>query len=339
MQKVVSETVVGSANPVAKFFRGFVASIKGIATGFIMIIIGFVMIWFFANQVEHSKTIAGLPLQSPSEVMGQSGMVKISDFPSYDNLMVTPFVDKEVLYYTLTTEEYAVREKKSTRTITRDGQEIRQEVVDYVPEWRTVSSETKWSEFKLGEIRIEPGKAKLQMNTSEFFTETTDLEYDSSKPADQIVGVPQQKRVTVTGVPRGDEIIVVGMLSNNLIASGDENGTFFLSNKSDQVLIADQTSKEKTTFWILVVLSWFLMTTGFTMLFGPITKMLNIIPGVGGLVSGLLFIIFGIISAVIVLLGYIGMKYWWAIVLLVFAGLGYLVYSKLSKGKVKEVVV
>jgi len=335
MQKVVSETVVGSANPVAKFFRGLVASIKGIATGILMVIIGFIMIWFFANQIEHSKTIASLPLQSPSEVMGQTGMVKIKDFPSYENLMVTPFVDKEVLFYTVSNEEYAVREKKSTRTITRDGQEIRQEVIDYVPEWRTVSTETKWSGFKLGDIRIDPGKAKLQMNTSEFFTETTDIEYDSSKADDQLVDVPQKKRVTVTGVPRGDEIIAVGMLSNNLIASGDENGTFFLSNKSDQVLIADQTSKEKTTFWILVFISWFLMTTGFTMLFGPITKMLNIIPGVGGLVSGLLFIIFGIISAVIVLLGYVGMKYWWAILLLVFVGMGWLVYSKISKGKVK----
>ena len=339
MQKVVSETVIGSANPFMKFFRKLSASIKGIATGFLMIIIGFVMIWFFANQVEHSKTIASLPLKSPSEVMGQSGMVKIKDFPSYDNLLLSPYTDNEVLYYTVRTEEYAVREKKSTKTIVRDGQEIRQEVVDYVPEWRTVSSETKWSEFKLGEIRIDPSNAKLQMSTSEFYTKTEDKEFDSSKPANQLVGVPQKERVTITGVPKGDEIIAVGMLSNNLIATGDENGTFFLSNKSDQVLIADQTSKEKTTFWILVFISWFLVTTGFTMLLGPITKILNIIPGVGGLVSGLLFIVFGIISAVIVLLGYIGMKYWWAIVLLVFAGIGYLIYSKLNKRKVKNAVV
>jgi uncharacterized protein YggT (Ycf19 family) len=62
MQKVISETVVGSANPFLKFFRELAASIRGIATGIIMIIIGFVMVWFFANQVEHSKTIAGLPL-------------------------------------------------------------------------------------------------------------------------------------------------------------------------------------------------------------------------------------------------------------------------------------
>ncbi len=331
MQKVVSETVVGSANPFFKFFRELSASIKGIATGILMIIIGFIMVWFFANQVEHSKTIAGLPLQTPSEVTGTTGMVKIHAFPSFDNLMVAPYSDKEVLYYTLQKEDYAIREKRSTKTIVRDGQEIKQEIIDYVPEWRTVSTETKWSDFNLGGIKINPGQAKLQMSTSQFFTETVDLHYDTTKAEDQLVGVPQKQRTTVTGVPKEDEIIAVGMLSNNLIATGDEDGTFFLSNKSEQVFIADQQSKEKTTFWVMVFISWFLMTTGFTMILGPITKILNIIPGVGGLVSGLLFIIFGILSAIIIGLSYVGMKYWWAILLLIVVAIGVFVMKKVKK--------
>lgn len=337
MQKVVSETIVGSANPFLKFFRELSASIKGIATGIIMIIIGFVMIWFFANQVEHSKTIAGLQLQTPSEVMGTSGMVKIHDFPVYDNVMVAPYTEKEVLYYTTQKEDYAIREKKSTKTIVRDGQEVRQEIIDYVPEWRTVSSETKWSDFRLGDIKINPGKAKLQMSTSQFFTETVDVTYDNTKAEDQLVDVPQKMRTTVTGVPKEDEIIAVGMISNNLIATGDEDGTYFLSNKSEQVLIADQTSNEQKSFWIMVFISWFLMTMGFTMILGPITKILNIIPGVGGLVSGLLFIVFGILSAIIIALGYVGMKYWWAILLGAIVLIGYFVLSKVKKGQVKTV--
>jgi hypothetical protein len=331
MQKVVSETVVGSANPFFKFFRELSASIKGIATGFLMIIVGFVMVWFFAHQVEHSKTISELPLNTPSEVTGTTGMVKIHDFPSYENLLVAPYTDKEVLYYTIQIEDYAVREKKSTRTIVRDGQEVKQEIIDYVPEWKTVSTETKWSDFNLGGIKINPGKAKLQMTTSQFFTETTDVPYDNTKAEDQLVDVPQKTRVTVSGVPKEDEIIAVGMLSNNLIATGDEDGTFFLSNKSEQVFIADQASDESMKFWVLVFISWFLMTTGFTMLLGPITKILNIIPGVGGLVSGLLFIIFGIVSAVIIGLSYVGMKYWWAILLLIVVAIGVFVMKKVKK--------
>lgn len=331
MQKVVSETVVGSANPFFKFFRELSASIKGIATGILMIIIGFIMVWFFANQVEHSKTIAGLTLQTPSEVAGTSGMVKIHDFPTFENLLVAPNTDKEVLYYTVKTEDYAIREKKSTKTIVRDGQEIKQEIVDYVPEWRTIDTETKWSDFSLGEIKINPGKAKLQMSTSEFFTETLDVPYDNTKADDQLVDVPQKTRTTITGVPKEDEIIAVGMLSNNMIATGDEDGTFFLSNKSEQVFIADQAKAESTMFWVMVFISWFLMTTGFTMILGPITKILNIIPGVGGLVSGLLFIIFGILSAVIIGLSYIGMKYWWAILLLIVVAIGVFVMKKVKK--------
>ncbi|MDX9971167.1 MAG: TMEM43 family protein [Candidatus Gracilibacteria bacterium] len=331
MQKVVSETVVGSANPFFKFFRELSASIKGIATGILMIIIGFIMVWFFAHQVEHSKTIAGLPLQTPSEVSGSTGMVKIHDFPTYENLLVAPNTEKEVLYYTIQEEEYAIREKKSSRTIVRDGQEVKQEIVDYVPEWRTISTETKWSDFNLGGIKINPGNAKLQMTTSQFFTETVDVTYDTTKAEDQLVDVPQKRRTTITGVPKEDEIIAVGMLSNNLIATGDEDGTFFLSNKSEQVFIEDQAKAESTMFWVMVFISWFLMTTGFTMILGPITKILNIIPGVGGLVSGLLFIIFGILSAMIIGLSYIGMKYWWAILLLIVVAIGVFVMKKVKK--------
>jgi len=124
MEKIVSRTVVGSANPFARFFRELVASIKGIATGIIMIIVSFVMIWFFANQTEHSKTIAALPLQTPQEVEGTTGMVKIHAVPTYTNVMVAPETEREVLFYNYKYEEYAVREVEKTRNITENGQEI-----------------------------------------------------------------------------------------------------------------------------------------------------------------------------------------------------------------------
>ena len=97
-----------------------------------------------------------------------------------------------------------------------------------------------------------------------------------------------------------------------------------------------QKTAEKRTFWIMIILSWFLMTTGFTMLFGPITHLLSVIPGLGGLTKGLLFIVFGIISAIIVFVSYIGIKYWWVILLAVFAVMGYFIYKQVTEDDKKE---
>lgn len=331
MNKVISREVIGSSNPFAKFFRELAASVKGIATGIIMIIVAFVLVWFFANQTEHSKIMAELPLQTPSEVEGSSGMVKIHAVPEFSNTVVARETDKDVLYYTYTLEDYAVREVEKTRTITEDGQEIRETYVVYEKDWKVVETETKWSDFDLGGIMVEPGKAKLQVDEQTFYTATEDLDFSSWKDDEDLVDVAQKQRETVVGVPVDDELIVAGVLAGGKISTGGETETFFISNKSHEVLLADQESAEKTMFWIMVFISWFLMTTGFTMLLGPITKILGVIPGVGGLVSSLLFIIFGVVSAVIIFFAYIGMKYWWLILLLVLVAVGVWLYLKLKK--------
>ncbi len=335
MNKIVSREVIGSANPFAKYFRELGNSIKGIGTGIIMIIVSFVMIWFFANQTEHSKIIAALPLQTPAEVMGMSEMVKIHAVPTYSNLLVAEETDKDVLFYTYQLEDFAVREVERTRTITENGQEIKETYIELVDEWRTKDTRTKWSDFELGGINIESDGAKLQMDMETFYTDITDMEYNKYLDREQLVNIVQKERVTVTGVNSTDELIVVGMLANDQISTGGEEGTFFISNKTNEKLVQDQASAEQMTFWILVAITWFLMATGFTMLFGPITKILNIIPGVGGLVSSLLFIIFGLISAFIIFIAYIGIKFWWAILLVIIFAVAYFIYSKAKK---KEVV-
>ncbi len=337
MPKVVKREVIGSANPVAKFFRELSNSIKGIATGILFIIGSFILIGVTANQKEHSKVIEALPLQTPEEVEGFDGMVKIQGEPDYSNTVVAPNTDEEVLYYSMRTEEFAVREVEKTRTVTENGQEIRETYVEYETKWETVDTETKWSDFALGNIEINnPGKATLRVDTEEFYTNTEDLEYNEFLSQEELVDVPQKRRVTVTGVPADSTLIVVGANSGDSIASGEE-GTYFISNKNEADFLASQQSSERTKFWILIGVTWFLMTSGFTMLLGPITKILDIIPGVGGLVNGLLFIVFGIVSAVIIFIAYIGIKFWWLILLILIALIGFIVYKKAKKGDIKHI--
>jgi len=334
MPEVISRREIGSANPVAKFFRGLADSIKGVATGFFFIIISFVLVYNMVTQKEHSKTIEALPLQTPEEVVGVNGMVKIEGMPEYTRLMVEPLSGKEVLYYSYVKEDYAVRRIENTRVVEENGKQIEETIVDYREEWKPVSgaSKTEWSEFKLGQIEIDPGNADDRFNDTELYkNEFNNPEFDANSAAfvdkSRLVDKSQKFRETVRGVLADTKLVVVGENSNNRISSGVE-GAFFVSNMSASELLGDVQSSEKMWFWIMAIGAWFLMAQGFTMLLGPVTHMMNVIPGLGSMTRGLLFGIFAIISAVIVFLAYIGLKFWWGILIAVLVVFGFIIFRK-----------
>lgn len=337
MVKVVKREVIGSSNPIARWGRGLKDAFKGIFGGFIFIIISFILTYSFANQVKHSETIAALTLQTPEQVEGVEGMVKIQGEPTYSNTVVTPFSDTEALYYTYLEEDYAVREVEKTRTVTENGQDIKETYIEYEPSWKTVESYSKWSEFSLGPISIGTDSAKTKFNTTTFYESTEDQEFASTNyygdpySQEELVNVVQKLRYTVTGVAaEGQELIVVGSVSGNKIASGEE-GTFFISNMTDAELQESQANTERTMFWIMVAAAWILMTAGFTMFFGPLTHFLNILPGLGDLAKSLLGIVFGIISAIVIFVAFIGFKFWWLILILLLVGAGVFASKKLKK--------
>lgn len=334
MPDIVSRRDLGSSNPIAKFFRQLGDSIKGIFTGLIFIVISFVLVWFMVTQKEHSKTIADLPLLTPTDVEGSSGMVKIQSDATYSNIYAAPNTDTDVLYYTETTEDYAVRKTTKTRVIQEDGREIEETYYVYEPKWKTVDTDTKWSDFKLGAIEIKPSKATNRFNSETFYENTEELEYNTFLSEEQLVDVPQKTRVTVRGVNSEDTLIVVGDLSGGVIASGVD-GAFFISNMSDAEFIQAQEKSEKMKFWIMAGLAWLLMSSGFTMLFGPITHVLDIIPGLGELTKGLLGFIFGVLSAIIIFFAYIGLKFWWVFALVIIGLLGFQIVRQLKKADKK----
>lgn len=326
MVKVVKREVIGSSNPIARWGRGFKESAKGIFTGFLFIIASFVLTYMVANQVKHSETIAALPIQTPEQVEGIDGMVKIQGEPNYSNVMVAPFTETDALYYSYSEEEYAVREVEKTRTVTEDGQDIRETYIVFEADWETLNTDSAWATFSMGNIAISPESAKTKFNSTTFYESTEDVDYAKTDAygyaftQEELVNVVQKRRHTVTGVPAdGQTLIVVGSNSGDVISSGEE-GTFFVSNMTDAQLQASQETTEKRNFWLMVAAAWLLMTSGFTMFFGPITHLLNIIPGVGDLAKSLLGIVFGVISAIVLFVAFIGFKFWWAILILLLIG-------------------
>ena len=80
----------------------------------------------------------------------------------------------------------------------------------------------------------------------------------------------------------------------------------------------------------MLIGAWFLMTLGLILVFKPIVRILNILPGLGSMVQGVLFIIFGIFSAIIVTLGFVGIKFWWLFLILGLLGIAYGLKKKSS---------
>lgn len=83
-----------------------------------------------------------------------------------------------------------------------------------------------------------------------------------------------------------------------------------------------------TMGWFLgsVVCFWL----GLTMLTGPILQLIEFIPLIGGFGKGLIQVVFGVFSFVIMGLSFIIIEYFWLILLLVVAIAGFLIYKKKS---------
>ena len=99
-ERIVSETVVGSSNPIARYGRSLVDSIKGIGTGFIMVLIGFVILYWSVGMKENSGAVAKLPLTPAESVSAsQAGLVKITGKPTLAASLVAPKSSENVVYY------------------------------------------------------------------------------------------------------------------------------------------------------------------------------------------------------------------------------------------------
>ena len=316
------------------YFTNWGRGVKGacslVLVGIVLIIVGFGMLWQSERFKKHAATLESLPLLQAQEATGQSGLVKIQGVPVIENPLVDSRSGTQMLYYSYAKEEYSLQREEETKTTTdSDGKEKEETVVKYEKKWETVDSDARWADFKLGDIEIKnPGKAIKRWETVQVYNQTEDLAYDTTLSNEQLVGVAQRVRETVDGVMPARPLIIVGELSGGVIAGGD---TFIISTFSDAQLLAAQKSAEKTQYWLYKFITWICLALGFTLLFSPLTALANILPGLGSMFSGLLFAIFSALSLLIVFLGSIVIRFWWAILIIVVLAAAYLVYDSKNK--------
>lgn len=339
-EHIVSETTLGSSNYFSRWFRGVIDSIKGIFGGVIMLVLGFTLLYYSVGMKENAKIVGALPLTPAQSVTAaQTGIVKITGKATVATPLIAPKgTQAPVLYYRDTVEEWRKVEEISyeTRTVQRDGQDVQQQVEkrDWVEKWVPVSEQSKWADFSLGTIRIEAQSANINANYTDFFKEEKPL--PPAANASQISQIslggksvqayPSTKtREIVSGIPADQPLIAVGELNQGAMRSGDP---FIISNKTHDELLKDLKKADSFKFWLMKGGAWLLIALGFSAIFGPIFALMNLIPGMGSALGGLMFLGFAVLSAVIVLLGSLVIAYWYVLVALIVLGLIFAIYKK-----------
>lgn len=334
-ERIVSETTLGGSDPISRYGRGIVDSIKGIGGGFISILIGFAILYYSVGMKENSGMVAKLPLTpAVSATTTQTGLVKITGKPEASSVLSAPKTNESVVYYKYTTEEFRKVEQTtvSTKTVQKDGKDVQQQVEtkDYVDTWVPKTTDEKWGNLHLGAISILPQAASNNSNFKKIYnqeqvvpvaaagTTTTPVVSSITYNGKTANAQPVTKtREVVIGIPADQNLVVIGEINNGIIQSGDP---FIISNKTDAEIVADLKSSENLKFWLMKGAAWIFIAGGLTALLGPIFAIMNFLPGLGSALNGLVFFANAIIAALIVLFGSLVIKFWYVFLVLLVGG-------------------
>lgn len=257
---------------------------------------------------------------------------------------------KNCIYTQASTETYESREVESCGKIETNQKVIKQLedqcdddgnnckkcylVNEY--DWHATDTSYELARFSVGEYIVSP------QSNANYIGESTFLDYVYTESATSpIVG---DTRIRFTYFPSDQKLLIAGNSDNHEIEGAYDKKPYVISNKSYDGTLETLKSQDKTTGWMLRILSLVLMIVGMLMIVGPLTYMTNFLKFIpvlgkqvdrgfdsvvkfGAMVFGLVFwlIIFGLILII---------KNIW-IIILVLAILGAVILYLLKSGKVK----
>lgn len=333
-ERVVSTKVIGSSNPVARGFRKVSSSIAGVFGGCVMLFVALGMIIAAVKLVpDNSRKVEVLQLETPEEAKDKDGMVKVEAVPEVSTAATleystknefgqesTQTFDKEALYISAKFEIYEQVKEVSTETsdVTKDGQDSEETVEKTAikEEWVTKTEVEKFGTFKMGTLEVDTKNIGTRFEkTDETIEDVVMPDGDAATVYENPSSEVGSTRLVIEYVPVSDELIVVGNLHNGKINGGEVN---IISNYSDSELINKLRNEENAMRWVIRFLAWLFLTLGFTSVVGPLLVFADFIPGVNKIVGCVSFLVFGMLSALIVLLITFAINYWWVVVLCLF---------------------
>ncbi|MBN1494902.1 hypothetical protein JW911_04175 [Candidatus Peregrinibacteria bacterium] len=268
-------------NPFEKYQNKFSTSLSTLFMGLILFVIGFVLLGYSEGSLKESNTVQGLPLLEAETLTRHKGLVKIIGFPEASCQLNIPACEENLIYFKKIREEFI------------DGKYVQ------------VRQDESWTNFKLGNVIIQPANAIPVLN----------LQEKSRVESEETINNETVKyREIITGIADSEKLIVVGELINNEIKSGS---LFIVSNKTNKQIISDLKEGKMTNWWIFKLSALLLLTLGIGAFVLPIIVFLDIFPEFGWILTTLVFLISAIVSFIFVFLSTVVLTYWWLIFVLV----------------------
>lgn len=323
-RRVVSERVLGSANPVARWGRESkstcLGSFGGFVIGAVLFFAGFALPYYAARTEKDSRDVSKLTPVSVEQAAGISGKALLTGILQSDNsLRVPKGTASNILAYKYTVEDLVVRPetRQETKTVVRNGQdvEVTEEVTEMVEKWETTLDDEQWQPLCLGALEIDHSRADLPWET--VFSE---------------LRADQKHREQVKVVKGGVQVLLACEMQNGAIVAKPD--FYILTTKNKDELVAQMNTAEETGRWGLIIASVILWTISFNLLLGPLMILINIIPvkAVGGVVRGAVTFVSLLIASLMTWIVYVAVRYWWVIALLL-AALGIWLVVALNRNR------
>lgn len=313
-RRVVSERVIGSSNPVARWGRESKStcmdSIGGFFFGLLLFFITFSLPYCAAKTEKVSQDVAQWEVISAIAAAGYTGPALIEGTVEAASEIIPPIidVDKPILAYHYIAERFETRYEthEETHTETRGGQDVEvvEEVTEEVQEWVTVDEDRSWAEVKLGGIRIDPAKCQMELPWVSKFHDT----YASPSGEDM--------REEVSVVYAGAKVLLAAELESGQVKP--QSKPYRLTTGSKDELVGQMHSEEESQRWFFLIASVILWVIAFNLMVGPAMIIFNIFPikAIGTAIRVVIGVIALIMAIITTAVTYVVIAYWWVIALL-----------------------
>lgn len=315
-RRVVSERVIGSANPVARWGRQSKStcwdSIGGFFVGILIFFGAFALPYFAAKTEKDSKDVSKLEVITIEQAAAYSGKALVQGVITPESQLTVPLVkdSKDILAFKYTLEHWETwtETHEETHTETRNGQdiEVTEQVSEEVSDWVVKKEDKKWAAVKLGSININPDKCNI------------DIPWTTAYGNEYTKGVDKYKE-TVQVVKGGMQVLLAAELEGGQVAAQPDFYRVYPGSKEE--LVSKMNTEEETSRWFLIIASIVAWTIAFNLMIGPAFLLLNILPikEIGCAVRALFTFAAFLIACLMTWITYVAVRYWWLIAIIIVA--------------------
>lgn len=172
----------------------------------------------------------------------------------------------------------------------------------------------------------EPEESELILNG---LTKSGNYLYSNSKCINAEIEGCERVTVSVTPIPT-ENMTFIGKLTGDTLGKFTYKGEQFMNASIGdfQETLSDIKSDDSSKLWIGRIVCFVLMWASFALMAGPITALLDFIPFVGELGSGVIRFAMGIVAFLITTLTILLVNLWWVLLLVILGFVGFGYYKK-----------